>query len=116
MHQDDEYGKNVLTASRSRSADEADACVVTSYKRGASDFSAQIAKMKSDGWIWSCSARSLRNHRRDGRGQEAQLDVTFLGATPTNVLEVPALGKDAVEGLYVASGSKSRTKTPERAR
>src|ERR1700675_4433384 len=31
-------------------------------------------------------------------------DVTFLGATPTNVLEVPALGKDAVEGLYAASG------------
>ena len=31
-------------------------------------------------------------------------DVTFLGATPVNVLEVPALGKDAVEGLYAASG------------
>src|SRR5439155_1606837 len=31
-------------------------------------------------------------------------DVTFLGATPTNVLEVPALGKEAVEGLYAASG------------
>ena len=31
-------------------------------------------------------------------------DVTFLGATPTNVLEVPTLGKDAVEGLYAASG------------
>src|SRR5260370_10674342 len=31
-------------------------------------------------------------------------DVTFLGATPVNVLEVPALGKEAVEGLYAASG------------
>ncbi|MDI1262863.1 MAG: ABC transporter substrate-binding protein, partial [bacterium] len=30
-------------------------------------------------------------------------DVTFLGATPTNVLEVPALGKEAVEGLYAAA-------------
>jgi len=29
-------------------------------------------------------------------------DVTFLGATPTNVLEVPTLGKEAVEGLYAA--------------
>jgi branched-chain amino acid transport system substrate-binding protein len=29
--------------------------------------------------------------------------VTFLGATPTNVLEVPALGKEAVEGLYAAA-------------
>ena len=31
-------------------------------------------------------------------------DVTFLGATPVNVLEVPALGKDVVEGLYAAAG------------
>jgi branched-chain amino acid transport system substrate-binding protein len=30
-------------------------------------------------------------------------EVTFLGATPTNVLEVPALGKDTVEGFYAAS-------------
>jgi branched-chain amino acid transport system substrate-binding protein len=30
--------------------------------------------------------------------------VTFLAATPTNALEVSTLGKDAVEGLYVASG------------
>jgi hypothetical protein len=30
--------------------------------------------------------------------------VTFLGASPTNVLEVPALGKDVVEGLYAAAG------------
>ena len=31
-------------------------------------------------------------------------EVTFLGATPVNVLEVPALGKEVVEGLYAASG------------
>src|SRR5256886_12219435 len=31
-------------------------------------------------------------------------DVSFRGAAPTNVLEVPALGKEAVEGLYAASG------------
>ena len=30
--------------------------------------------------------------------------VDFLGATPTNVIEVPPLGKDAVEGLYAAAG------------
>ncbi len=30
--------------------------------------------------------------------------MTFLGATPTTVLEVPALGKEAVEGLYAAAG------------
>ena len=30
--------------------------------------------------------------------------MTFLGATPVTVLEVPALGKEAVEGLYSISG------------
>ena len=31
-------------------------------------------------------------------------DTTWLGATPVNVLEVPALGKEVVEGLYSAGG------------
>jgi branched-chain amino acid transport system substrate-binding protein len=39
-----------------------------------------------------------------GEAKKLGWDVTFLGATPTNVLEVPALGKEAVEGLYAASG------------
>ena len=30
-------------------------------------------------------------------------DVRFMGASATNVLEVPALGKEAVEGLYAAA-------------
>ena len=39
-----------------------------------------------------------------GEAKKLGWDVTFLGATPTNVLEVPALGKEVVEGLYAASG------------
>ena len=35
-----------------------------------------------------------------GEAKKLGWDVTFLGATPTNVLEVPALGKEAVEGLF----------------
>jgi ABC-type branched-subunit amino acid transport system substrate-binding protein len=38
-----------------------------------------------------------------GEAKKLGWDVTFLGATPTNVLEVPALGKDVVEGLYAAA-------------
>src|SRR5207237_1093736 len=49
MHQDDEYGKNVLDGfTQQVSAMKLTPASVTSYKRGASDFSAQIAKMKSD--------------------------------------------------------------------
>ncbi|MDO9058347.1 MAG: leucine-binding protein (LBP), partial [Bradyrhizobium sp.] len=39
-----------------------------------------------------------------GEAKKLGWDVTFLGATPVNVLEVPALGKEVVEGLYAASG------------
>ncbi|MBR0779440.1 ABC transporter substrate-binding protein [Bradyrhizobium diazoefficiens] len=106
MHQDDEYGKNVLDGfNQQLTAMKVQAASVTSYKRGASDFSAQIAKMKSDG----CDLVLLGTILREtigamGEAKKLGWDVTFLGATPTNVLEVPALGKEAVEGLYAASG------------
>jgi branched-chain amino acid transport system substrate-binding protein len=106
MYQDDEYGKNVLDGfNQQLGVMKLQPASVTSYKRGASDFSAQIAKMKSDG----CDLVLLGTILREtiGAMNEAKKlgwDVTFLGATPTNVLEVPTLGKEAVEGLYAASG------------
>src|SRR5437868_1538065 len=106
MHQDDEYGKNVLDGfNQQLAAMKIAPASITSYKRGASDFSAPIAKMKSDG----CDMILLGTVIREtigamGEAKKLGWDVTFLGATPTNVLEVPALGKEAVEGLYAASG------------
>src|SRR5258708_38692496 len=60
--------------------------------------------MKSDG----CGVGLLGTVIRETIGAMSEAkklgwDVTFLGAPPTNVLEVPALGKEAVEGLYAAS-------------
>jgi branched-chain amino acid transport system substrate-binding protein len=105
MHQDDEYGKNVLDGfTQQLGAMKLTPASITSYKRGASDFSAQVAKMKSDG----CDLVLLGTIIRETIGAMSEAkklgwDVTFLGATPTNVLEVPALGKEAVEGLYAAA-------------
>src|ERR1700751_1029841 len=105
MHQDDEYGKNVLDGfNQELAALKVEPASVTSYKRGASDFSAQVAKMKSDG----CDMVLLGTVIRETIGAMSEAkklgwDVTFLGATPTNVLEVPALGKEAAQGLYAAS-------------
>ncbi|WP_439372826.1 ABC transporter substrate-binding protein [Bradyrhizobium sp. DASA03120] len=105
MHQDDEYGKNVLDGfNQQLSAMKMQPASITSYKRGASDFSAQVAKMKSDG----CDLVVLGAVLREPIGTMTEAkklgwDVTFLGATPVNVLEVPALGKEVVEGLYAAS-------------
>src|SRR5258706_2675569 len=106
MYQDDEYGKNVLDGfAHHLDVMKLKPASVTSYKRGASDFSAQVAKMKSDG----CDSVLLGAVIREPIGAMSEArklgwDVTFLGATPVNVLEVPALGKEAVEGLYAASG------------
>src|SRR4029077_443663 len=105
LHQDDEYGKNVLDGfTQQLEAMKLRRASVTSYKRGASDFSAQVAKMKSDG----CDLVVLGTVIREtiGAMNEAKKlgwDVTFLGASPTNVLEVPTLGKEAVEGHYAAA-------------
>jgi ABC-type branched-subunit amino acid transport system substrate-binding protein len=106
MSQDDEYGKSVLDGfTQQLEVMKLQPASITSYKRGASDFSAQVAKMKSDG----CDMVLLGTVIRETIGAMSEAkklgwDVTFLGATPTNVLEVPALGKEAVEGLYAASG------------
>ncbi len=106
LHQDDEYGKNVLDGfTQQTAAMKITPASVTSYKRGASDFSAPIAKMKSDG----CDLVVLGAVIREPIGAMSEAkklgwDVTFLGATPVNVLEVPALGKEVVEGLYSAGG------------
>lgn len=105
MHQDDEYGKSVLDGfTLQLDAMKVTPASITSYKRGASDFSAQVAKMKSDG----CDLVVLGTIIREtigamGEARKLGWDVAFLGATPTNVLEVPALGKEVVEGLYAAA-------------
>jgi branched-chain amino acid transport system substrate-binding protein len=105
MHQDDEYGKNVLDGFTAQlAAMKIEPGTVTTYKRGASDFSAQVARMKADG----CDLVVLGTVIRETIGAMTEAKklgwtVDFLGATPTNVLEVPLLGKDAVEGLYAAA-------------
>ena len=106
LYQDDEYGKNVYDGYElAVKAAKLTSASVTTYKRGASDFSAQVAKMKSDG----CDLVFLGTVIRETIGAMAEAkklgwDVTFLGATPVNVLEVPLLGKEVVEGLYSAGG------------
>lgn len=106
MYQDDEYGKNVFDGfTQQLDAMKMKAASVTTYKRGASDFSAQAAKMKSDGCDLVVMGTVIRE--TIGLMTEAKklgFQPTWLGATPVNVLEIPALGKELVEGLYSAAG------------
>jgi len=102
MYQDDEYGKNVFDGfSQQLAAMKMKPASVTTYKRGASDFAAQAAKMKADG----CDMVVMGTVIRETIGLMAEAKKIgfapiWLGATPVNVLEIPALGKDLVEGLY----------------
>jgi ABC-type branched-subunit amino acid transport system substrate-binding protein len=106
MYQDDEYGKNVFDGfTQQLAAMNMKAASVTTYKRGASDFSAQAAKMKADG----CELVVMGTVIRETIGLMAEAKKigfapVWLGATPVNVLEIPALGKELVEGLYAAAG------------
>jgi ABC-type branched-subunit amino acid transport system substrate-binding protein len=105
MYQDDEYGKNVLDGfTQQLDAMKIKPASVTSYKRGVSEFSAQVSKMKADG----CDLVVLGTVIRETIGAMAEAkklgwDVKFLGATPVNVLEIPLLGKEVVEGLFAAA-------------
>ena len=106
LYQDDEYGKNVFDGfTQQLDAMKMKAASVTTYKRGASDFSAQAAKMKSDG----CDMVLMGTVIRETIGLMAEAKKigfapVWLGATPVNVLEIPALGKELVEGLYAIAG------------
>ncbi len=105
MYQDDEYGKNVFDGfTLQLTAMSLKAASVTTYKRGASDFSAQAAKMKADG----CDLVLMGTVIRETIGLMAEskklgFAPVWLGATPTNVIEIPALGKELVEGMYSIS-------------
>jgi len=105
IHQDDEYGKNVFDGfTQQLAAMNLQAASVTTYKRGASDFSSQVAKMKAD----NCDMVLLGTVIREtigtiGEARKLGWDVTFLGASPVAVQEIPALGKELVEGLYSIS-------------
>jgi branched-chain amino acid transport system substrate-binding protein len=102
VYQDDEYGKNVLDGfTQQLETMKMTPASVTSFKRGASDFSAQVAKMKSDG----CDLVVMGTIIREtigviGEAKKLGFSPFWLGATPTCVLEIPALGKELVEGFW----------------
>jgi ABC-type branched-subunit amino acid transport system substrate-binding protein len=106
IYQDDEFGKNVLDGFSQAVADlKLTAASTTSYKRGASDFSSQVARMKADG----CDFVTLGTIVREtvgvlGEGRKIDFSPVYFGSTAANVVEVPALGKEVTEGFYAVGG------------
>jgi ABC-type branched-subunit amino acid transport system substrate-binding protein len=106
IYQDDEYGKNVHDGFQlAVKAMKVTPASVTTYKRGTQDFAAPVAKMKSDGCDLVVVGAVIREPiAMMGEAKKLGWDTMWLGATPVNVMEVPALGKEIVEGLYSAGG------------
>jgi ABC-type branched-subunit amino acid transport system substrate-binding protein len=106
MYQDDEFGKNVHDGFTQALADvKLKAASTTSYKRGTSDFSSQVAKMKSDGCDFVVLGTIVRETvGAMAEGRKIGFAPIYFGSTAANVVEVPALGKDVTEGFYAVGG------------
>ena len=102
MYQDDDFGQEVL-----RGAEEGlksigmEFAEKTSYKRGATDFSSQVAKMQSSG----CELMVLGTVIRETIGAIATArklgyNPTFLGSSAAYTDLIHKLGGPAMNGLY----------------
>jgi len=102
LYQDDDFGLTVFEGAQALLKARGLAPVsVTTYKRGATDFSAQIARMRADGAELVVLGTVVRE--TIGAMQAARAlgwDVTFFASHAAYTGEVPKNGGAAVEGLY----------------
>lgn len=102
LYQDDDFGKEVFSGGEDGLKDIGmKYAEVTTFKRGATDFSSQVAKMKGAG----CQAVVMGTIIRETIGTLATarklgLDADFMGTTASYTHLIHALGKGAVEGYY----------------
>lgn len=102
VYQDDEMGKNFTDAYTDQLKDlKVPEATRVSFKRGATDFNSQVARMKADG----CDLVALGSVVRETVGilsAAKKLDWApgFIVASPSYVPDLHELGKDATEGIY----------------
>lgn len=102
VYQDDEMGKNFTDAYSDQLKDlKVPEATRVSFKRGATDFNSQVARMKPDG----CDLVALGSVVRESVGIVTA--AKKLGWTPLYVVSSPSyvpdlhdLGKDATEGIF----------------
>jgi branched-chain amino acid transport system substrate-binding protein len=102
MYQDDEFGLEVMRgAEAGLKTINMELAEKTSYKRGATDFSSQIAKMKSSG----CDMVVLGTIIRETIGGIAEarktgFNPTFIGSSAAYTDLIHKLGGKAMDGFY----------------
>jgi ABC-type branched-subunit amino acid transport system substrate-binding protein len=102
LYQDDDFGYDVLAGTETALKSlNMSLCGKATYKRGATDFSSQVATLKSGG----CDFVILGTVLRETVGVMAEArktgwDVPMLVQAAGYSAQVPALGGKATEGLY----------------
>lgn len=102
VYQDDEMGKNFTDAYTDQLKDlKVPEATRVSFKRGATDFNSQVARMKADG----CDLVALGSVVRESVGivtaaKKLGWTPLFVVSSPSYVPDLHELGKDATEGIF----------------
>jgi branched-chain amino acid transport system substrate-binding protein len=102
VYQDDEMGKNFTDAYHDQlKAMNIPEGTLVSFKRGATDFSSQVARLKADG----CDFVSLGSVVRESVGiltvaAKTDYKPIWVAFSPTYVPDLHDLGKEVAEGVY----------------
>jgi branched-chain amino acid transport system substrate-binding protein len=105
LYQDDDFGLEILRGAEAAVKDEGKTmCERTNYKRGATDYSSQIQRLRSAG----CDFVVLGTIVRETIGAMATArklgwNVEFLGSSASYDSNIPRVGQKAVEGFYAIS-------------
>ena len=108
VYQDDEMGKNFTDAYKDELKElNIPLGTMVSFKRGATDFNSQVARMKADG----CDLVALGSVVRESVGittvaKKLGWEVPYVVSSPSYVTELHDLGKDATEGIYGAGSGE----------
>jgi branched-chain amino acid transport system substrate-binding protein len=108
IYQDDEFGLEVMRgAEAGLKTLNMEFAEKTSYKRGATDFSSQVARMKGAG----CDLVVLGTIIREtigtiGEARKTGFNPVFLGSSASYTWLIPKLGGKAMDGLYSTMGTQ----------
>jgi len=102
VHQDDEFGLEVLRgAEAGLKSIGMEVAEKTSYKRGATDFSSQVARMQAAGCDFVVLGTIIRETIGViGQSRKTGFNPTFLGSSAAYTDLIHKLGGKAMDGLY----------------
>jgi branched-chain amino acid transport system substrate-binding protein len=108
IYQDDEFGLEVVRgAEEGLKAVNMTMAEKTSYKRGATDFSSQVARMKAAGCDFVVLGTIIRETIGTiGESRKTGFSPTFLGSSAAYTDLIHKLGGPAMNGLYAAMGAQ----------